>query len=460
MQAYLIKITLFILFTINQLMAQSFQFNDIQPSTAQKWGRENGRNIFVLIENKFYPNSLKIEKEILLQEEVKSILFNNFICIKLDAESESGSDFIKKFGLSDAVSIVFMGTNDDILIKESRKLSPDEFIELTERARELAKESDPTKLYESEFKNGRKDVSFLEKYLNFLIDKRSVSDENRNKCTEVVEMYFKSIPEEEWTSNKNLAYLIHENYNGHIGSFLYEIVVNLKEKETFYKNLLTRKYVGFVYNSVNVAAKLKDEKLYLRADSIAKTWEKPATQKYEEFFRKCRYYSAVRDTTKLKIYLLDFIAKEVWDYSTNELNSITPQNKDSLRRDMYLHYTRTDNATYYSKVIYEKMNRNLVVDILDEAASTVLIAFKNDKFMLKKGVEWAERTSLLNLFYDDSRRVKFAKLLYLNGDKEKAIKYLEEIIEVSKKYYERQYKSDWIETLEKLKDKMIRNEAI
>jgi hypothetical protein len=457
------KLLIFILFAINQLMAQSFQFNDIQPSTAQKWGRENGRNIFVLIENKFYPNSLKIEKEILLNADVKDLLFHQFICLKMNIENESTRDFINKYGLNEEISVVFLGTNDNVLIKESRNLTVDEFIELAEKATLIAKESDPFKFYENEYKSGRNDIEFLEKYLVFLIEKRNLNIERKKICTDVMEKYFKATPEDEWVSTKNLSYLINENYSSYMDSYLYEIIFKLKEKDTPFKNLLTRRYVSFVYNTVNEATKNKDEKLYLKIDSLAKTWEKPETQKYEEFFRKCQYYGTLKDTSKLKSYLLNFIEKEVWEYSTKELLSINQSNKDSLRKDMYLHNTRTETATYFSKVHFLNMNRILAIDILDEASNTILLAFKKDKFMSKKGLEWAERANSLNLYVDDYHLLKLAKLLYLNENKEKAISEVQKKIykyEFILKYGSNEYAKILLEEYSKLIEKMKNNEEI
>lgn len=451
------KLLLLSFFAINQLMAQSFQFNDIEPETAQKWGRENGRNIFVLIENKLNLNSLKIEKEILLEQEVKDILYHKFICIKLDSESEIGSNFIKKYGLNEETLFVFMGTDDDILIKESRKISVDEFIELTERAIELAKESDPTKFYESEFKNGRKDVEFLEKYLNFLIDKQM-------NCTEVITQYFKSIPEEDYVKNKNLQYLVSSNYDGHINSFMYEIVVKLKDLETTFKNKLIEKYKSLIYQTVSYSAELKDEKLFLKADSIAKTWEIPETQKYEYFYRKCFFYGATKDTSKLRNYLLDFIQNEVWEFSTNELNNIKIikiEDKDLLSKVIVRQFKIGNQKEYFSRVHSTKMNRILATDILNEASLTVLKAFRNDKFMLQKGLEWAERADKIKLYHDNSGIVTYSKLLYLNGYREKAITKLGFILDdLSTTKINNEFSKKWQEYVDKLMIKMIKNEDI
>jgi hypothetical protein len=454
MQAYLIKITLFILFTINQLMAQSFQFNDIQPSTAQKWGRENGRNIFVLIENKFYPNSLKIEKEILPQQEVKDILYSKFICLKLDANDMNGSDFIKKYALNEEIAFVFMGTNDNILYKESKKVTIDEFVEMAERAIELAKEADPSKLYESEFKNGRNDVEFLEKYLNFLIDKRQ-------DCTEVIIKYFKSISEDEYFKSKNILYLINGRYDDAIGSFIFGIVSKAKEMDTPHKKQLKSKYTSMVYQSIEFAANINNEKLYLEVDSLLRTLEIPETHKYNEFFRKCRFYGTTKDTAKIKNYLLDFIKNEVWQYSKIFLENKNAQSKKANLKEDETYIRVLNQKDNHSRVNSFKMNPSLASDMLYEAVIVTLLAFRNDKMMLNKGLEWIEMSQKIKDFHDENLIVNHSKLLYLNGFREKAITELGKLIDNYKNNNStNEFVIQRMSDLNKLMSKMIKNEEI
>lgn len=437
---------LFILLLVSTQVVAQLQFTDASLSTAMKWGREMNKSIFVFYTSKFAPNGPQIEKDILGNDDVKNILYSKFICIKIDAETDEGMAFSKKYGINDAPSMVFMSAFESILYRKSNTIGIDEFIELAEKSLLAADENEPSKLYEEEFKNGRRDPEFLLKYINYLIDKR---EDN----TVVLGVYLMELPESELTNPKILDLLSRSQYNGVIDGFYHKTLGKLIQLDTPYKSLLVPKYHDIAYNSVEVAADEKDEKLYMKADSMIRTWENPKGQRYEEFFRKVRFYATVKDSLKIKAYMTDIIEKDVMNAS------IKPPKSDSTAR-MIVWSSSIENASggRYWGQYNSKMDAFLAVRLLNQATWAVTEAFAHDPSMLKKGLEWMNKAQELDGQFNNLWGVTKSKILFLNGQKEQAIQNLEKMIDEIQKAPSNSYIQQVVKNYEEILNKMKKND--
>jgi hypothetical protein len=279
-----------------------------------------------------------------------------------------------------------------------------------------------------------------------LIDKR---EDN----TVVLGIYLMELPENELTTNKVLDLLSRSQYKGVIDGFYHKLLSKIILLNTPYKSVLIPKYHDIAYNSVEVAAEEKNEKLYMKADSMIRTWENPKGQRYEEFFRKVRFYATVKDSLKIKNYMTDIIEKDVMNAS------IKPPKSDSTAR-MIVWSSSIENASggRYWGAYNNKMDAFLAVRLLNQATWAVTEAFAHDPVMLKKGLEWMNKAKELDGNFNNLWSVTKSKILFLNGQKELAIENLEKMIkdiddgtQFRKDGYMQSVKKSYEEILEKMK---------
>lgn len=226
---------------------------------------------------------------------------DKFICYAPDVKDTSFQFLLKKFKVQRVPAFIYTDTGGNLIAKKSEMLkSEDPIIRNTETVLEKIRSGRTLSWYESEYKNGRRDTSFLKKY----ILEREGSEIFTNQL--LIEEYAKQFPMQELNTFDQTAFILQAGpvYD----SPLYQLIhSNMKVVDSVYQSLplalrseINQRISG---NTLAEAIRLKSNTLLNKADEhIRRLCQNSNNYRYTNFLvddARLTYYRAVKDSIRL-----------------------------------------------------------------------------------------------------------------------------------------------------------------
>lgn len=122
----------------------------------------------------------------------------NFISYQIDAEKGEGIEVAKKYAVDAYPTSLYVSANGDLIHRAIGYGGIKGMLDEADKAIEAAKDPSPLSAMEKQYEAGKRDPEFLSAYLQ---KRAAVGMPNG----EALDTYLKTVPEAEWSSNKNLA---------------------------------------------------------------------------------------------------------------------------------------------------------------------------------------------------------------------------------------------------------------
>lgn len=358
-----------------------------------------------------------------------------FINYKIDAEKGEGIEIAKKYKVNGYPTNLYINPENEEVIYRAMGavMQVSEFNKRADIA--IAEAKDPLKWeeYQAKMEKGETDKTFLEAY----IEKASRLDKNNDPALDIyVQKYVTANPDE-----KTLNYLL-ANTKTLDNSAITVLEANKEQIKKIYagkEEHLTGWGQAMVYGTLEKAISLKDEKLL---DKIAAGLQKYDSENAESdifWYRKEFYKKTENEAKEWQVsmeeanYFMKINDKELKNkdekggeqVKTSIRQQIQAMGYPDSNQDSLLNLTLTQNPSYLKPASVK------AAQSLNAAAWKVYEEKSTDKALVQQALKWSEKSlklanGLNNLW--PSLADTYAHLLYISGDKKKAIAMQEEAI--------------------------------
>ena len=124
----------------------------------------------------------------------------NFISYQIDAEKGEGIDVAKKYAVTAYPTSLYVSANGDLIHRAIGYGGIKGMLDEADKAIEAANDPNPLSVMEKQYEGGKRDVDFLASYLQ----KRAKMGMPNG---DALEAYLKMVPEDQWSSEKNMGIL-------------------------------------------------------------------------------------------------------------------------------------------------------------------------------------------------------------------------------------------------------------
>ncbi len=304
-----------------------------------------------------------MSNQVFTNGEVGNFYNEHFINVKLDMEKKEGISFAKKYNIESYPTFIFLNDKLEIVHKGCGAMDTKEFLEMGKMAFFL-----PTQLLtqQKRYLNQERDSIFLFEYICTL-------EKTCSKLDSVVDDYFKTIPEKQYTSKRSWR---------------------------------------LIYNYINDESKKPFEYLYKNYQAFQSLYPKDSIDD-KIVFTFCKKAYQIIETSPINLEKLNEIRKKITD------SKISQSEKALLLID-WAYFENTAQWSQYietsTKACDKYMGENH--ESLNNTAWRYYERF-SEKSVLEKAITWSEKSlSILNY---SSYRDTYAHLLYKLGRNKEAI---------------------------------------
>ena len=361
----------------------------------------------------------KMENTVFKEKQVGDYFDKNLIAIKVDVEKGEGPRIKEKYGIEGLPGYVFIDGNDEVVYRFSAAMPTDEFMKEVKSAVAYAKDPNSLGRLKERYRKNKKDEELTGLYL----EKLHLQTPNAN-YTDVLENYLniqKSIPD----SSKAMVVLLANHHNqiifgGEANRIINENIDTEAWKEHVRKDIraiyqkIPRKMVG---TTTEYAIQKKDTTFLelalknagnvgFRVDNAQK--KKTYAYYYLQTGKGEKYKNLVYDD--LKNYMESIDRQQLRESHIEWLAGVEAQDPEALR-------IVRPNSVIKSEQIY-----NMLKDYAP---------FVNTEEEKEEVLSWMETAYYI---WPDSAKStnNFAKIMYLVGDREKAIELQEKAYKLGK----------------------------
>lgn len=364
-----------------------------------------------------------------------------FINYKIDAEKGEGLEIAKKYKVNGYPTNLYINPkNEEVIYRVmGAAIEVSEFNKRADVA--IAESKDPMKWedYQAQLSKGKNDKKFIEAY----IEKASRLEKNNDPALDI---YIKKYLTGK-LDDKTIYYLVNNTKTLDNEAIIFleankESINKLYAEKTNNANFFNEWVKGLAYGTLEKAIELKDEKLL---DKIASGLQKYDSENAasdifwyrKEFYKKteneAKELQTCMDEADYFIKLSDADFKKQDEKGGEMVKASIIQQMQAMgypenKHDSILNLTLEQNPSYLKPASVK------AAQALNSAAWTVYESKPDDKTLVKQALKWSERSLKLaeglNNFWP-SLADTYAHLLYVNGEKEKAIAIQEEAIKKS-----------------------------
>ena len=408
------KLTLFTLLLLPFLgISQGIHFEKGSFEQAFNKAKNEGKVLFVDGYADWCGPCKKMAKTVFLEKEIGDYFNEHFVSYKLDIEKGNGPQLKEKYGIIGLPGYVFIDPNDEVVYRFDKAMPTEEFLEEGKKA--VASAQDPNSLgrLSELYKKNKEDEALITKYLNRFLEVKT--DKN---YTDVLEQYLK-VQKSIADSSKAMVTLLANHHN--------QIIFGGEADRIIKENIKTKAW-----------------KKYVRKD-IREIYQKIPR---EMVTTTTEYAIIKRDTTYL-------------EFAFENAGKIGFASDDKQRKRLYTYYyLKTDQGDEYKELVHDdivkyveaidkEQLRSYYLDWLDKTAAgdpealritrpnsvrhseeiygmvkdyVRFVTYEEEK---KEVLSWMEVAYYIRPNSAENTS-NYANILYLIGDKNKAIEIKEE----------------------------------
>ncbi|PHN01315.1 thioredoxin family protein [Flavilitoribacter nigricans] len=361
----------------NHTAATGIQFEHVDWEETLKLAKEQDKIIFVDAYTTWCGPCKVMSKNVFTQEKVGDFYNENFVNVKIDMEKGEGLLFAKAYGVRAYPTFLFIDSKGNMVHKGLGSQSADKFIQLGEAA------TDPDQQLGkviSQFKEGNREPAFLRKYA-----KSMQAAYMQEEQAEAVDLYLET--QDNWATAENAEFII-EMAGDDVNDELLQYIIEHRQE------------LGEAVGIAEVDAKLK------RAAMM-------------ELYRKHRDQLS-DEATVSTVYQKVFPKAQAEQYGGEFVITNMSRGKEA------------DDQEKFLDAVVKHMDKYKTSDwgTLNSFAWRVY-ELSEDPAVLTKAKDWAKNSVEQNSNYmnNDTLAALYLKL----KDKENALKYANEAIEIAKK---------------------------
>lgn len=189
----------FFILTVGGVFAQGIEFFHGTYEEALQKARAEGKQIFVDVYTSWCGPCKMMAKNVFTRQEVGDYYNSKFVCLKLDAEKESGHAFFQRYRANGYPSFFWLDAQGNLLETRTGSASPEDFI----RYAEEAVGSDFSVRLEAarkRWESGERSLELVEEYVIGLL--RRVQPDQVKGC---LLSYFSTLTEEQLQQKENYS---------------------------------------------------------------------------------------------------------------------------------------------------------------------------------------------------------------------------------------------------------------
>lgn len=357
----------------------------------------------------------------------------HFINYQIDAEKGEGIDVAKKYAVSAFPTSLYVSASGDLIHRATGYGSLKGLLDEANKAIDAAKDPNPLSVMENQFVGGKRNLAFLEAYLQ----KRAKFEMPSN---EALVVYLKKIPEAEWSADKTISLMAGNatTFDAKIQNTLLKKLTEMKgvtgEQATTLRTKLSDGISRLNQAQFKQATTRKNEQMLAEVIKTNQTYENATRgvnltpeqaaefangyrmRFYQETGNKAKYITlvATQANNLMKITAGDF----------DKLNKIAYQNFEKETRLFPDSVKQSDNFKQYAAAMKQVEPKQSASKLNNLAWAY----YENsvDKKALNQALTWSARS----LEYDRSgmHLDTYAHLLNKLGRKTEAVKIQEEAI--------------------------------
>ncbi len=405
------------------MLAQSY-FPPMPFSVALQRSSAEGKIIFLQFEAAECQQCNEVAERGLSEKDLAEQVVNTFILIKITADHPDRSQIATQYNMNSKSGFgsLFIDHNGTLLHKFPATTSNSkDYFKHIELAINKAGESLKINEFEKEYKSGNKSIGFLEQ---FLLKKKTLNI----STDKLLEEYVALLPADSLKSVRTINFIM--QMRPMLGSPAYEAVHQdnaLFNRAWFTMNLSTRIGINnaIIYKAINKAITEKDEVFALRTARFAQgtnTNYEAGAKAYDKNMMK--FYQETGDTSK---YFVKAIAYYERFFMVVNVDSIRKMDSTRLRklldqqpripRDTIINGKKAIMQT--TSVAFKPTTQNFTMELNEGAWN--FYKMTNNPYLLSIATEWAKKG--LDFYESPEALDTYARLLYKQGQKEKAIVY-------------------------------------
>lgn len=372
-------------------------------------------------------------KEIFPQKEAGDKYNTHFINYKIDAEKGEGIAFAEKYKVNGYPTNLYIDPNNEepVYLAMGGTDQISEFNHRADMALEAAKDPMTWSTYETQFGKGKQDKAFLEAYIR----KAQVLNKNNDAAlSKYVKQYVTGTPDDQ-----TLNFLLDHTRTLDNGAFPV-LEANKSRINALHKEIPD--YFATWGNDITGTTVMKaidarDEQILNRAVAFtrknSKTGALDAISYQKAFYKKTGMEDKLKQVTGEEVRYLTTKSDE--DYARDDKATLEDM-KAMMRLQMKAeHVPEAQIETVIAKNLenpeYQKMASVRAAQSLNELAWNVYEQQRQDKSQVQQALTWIEKATRMTKGMNrvwPAMADTYAHLLFVNGDKEKAIAMQEEAV--------------------------------
>ncbi|WP_162558668.1 thioredoxin family protein [Robertkochia solimangrovi] len=400
------------------IIAQGIHFEDLSLEEALKKAKMEDKTVFIDGYATWCGPCKLMEKTVFKEQEVGDYFREHFIALKVDVERGEGPQIKSKYGITGLPGYVFIDGNDEVVYRFAESMSTEEFLDECKKAHGFASSPNSLGRMAEKYESEKDNESFLKNYLKVL------KDANATDYYDILEHFLAiqtSIPEE----SKEMVMLLADHYQLLIFGGKAEKIIN----DNLYSdawNQYVRKDIREIYQKIPKSMVMATtEYAIARKDStiLELTMEKAAEigvnvdkaqrkRSYIYFYLKSgqgeKYKALVRPDHEAFVNGID--VEDTRSFYLDWLKRKAEGDPEALRLHPYAERWSTQIAQMvedYSKFVQTERD--------------------------KADVQRWMKVAYDIIPYDPIIMSTYANVLYMYGDKDKALEIKEEAFELAQK---------------------------
>lgn len=346
----------------------------------------------------------------------------SFINYQIDAEKGEGIDVARKYAVNAYPTSLYISANGDLIHRAIGYGGIKGMMDEADKAVAAANDPNPLSAMEKQYESGKRDIDFLADYLQ---KRMKVGMPNGD----ALEAYLKMVPEDQWSSDKNMAIIAGNvtTANSKGFDFLTNRLADIKRTPAGRETMMNLQRA--LQNDFKQAVAQKDEsqlEQYIKRNSQMMTTLRPEQQKQMANDSRMRFYQQTKNVDKYRA-----LAQVEGDrLLATSVDSTKAKNEVAYQKFLTQTAMMPDslkNSDNFKKAI-EQMKyaeTNQMAMTLNSLAWAYCLTM-TDKDDLNQALKWSERSLEYNR--STANLDTYAHLLSKLSRKAEAIKFQEEAI--------------------------------
>lgn len=407
------------------LSAQGVQFQDGTWADVVKSATAANKMIYLDVYTTWCGPCKMLDKMIFPDSAVGAAYNDKFINYKVDAEKGEGIALAKKFKVTGYPTGLFLSPDGEKLIYKTMGFTDKEaIIHRAEVAVEERKDPMTWERYMAEFKKGNRDKPFLEKFL----EKADRLQKNNDSILDAyVNQYVKGTPDSNTLQflYKNTQTLDNQSYE-----IVYQNAEALHKADSYF--VLNKWLNRLAYSTLEKATNNKDEAVLNRLIKAIDRYNFIDNFVYGKYFYQSTYFERTGQAEKLSAAYVaeaDFLMRIPEDKMQALDKNLLEEAKAGIiaqLKAMNVPESSWDASVKATIAQHPQLNRQAHESMairLNAAAWNMVENKVTDKEKLAQAMKWSEKSMTLLDGSPDWSTVTdtYANLLYISGEKDKAI---------------------------------------